>query len=608
MQTPDAAPPVEPSFLARVRAAPACCALALVMVILFVLQARAGVFAVKVTGEALLAWGADFGPAVFVEGELWRLLSSVFVHVAPWHLALNLWGLLQIGPAGERRLGTPAFAVAFVLFGVAGSLAGIAFHPVHVGAGASGALFGLVGLELAVLLRRAEPLSEEVRGKQLRRLLLSLVVTGGLFGVSGLGSNSAHAGGLAAGLGFGLWMMLPAPARARGGWARAGAFAALGVLLVLAGLGASWRVRGAPEVRSGLAVTTAHAQLAAGEPEKALASAEEAIGAGSRLGDAYLLRARAHEALRRLPEALADYAAAISAGGDAAFARGRVCYLRAWTEPAAVMLEDCEEAARAEGPGGYAGRVGLARVLLQRKRPEDALEAARRASELYPESGEPLVLEGWALLEMKEWELAESSFVAGGVSGRGMETEALRGQAEVARRRGDPRAALALLEKALQRGQPEDSQALVERSILHYNVGEVAAAIVDLDRLAVLFPDWAVVHNNRAWYLLVAGRTQEALTAAERAIALAPDNTRMRGTRCWVREALGDRAGALEDCGVSARNSPDSPTDAGMLALLEGAPLEQVKAHWEKAAESSPADLPLFTRTLERVREQRARQ
>ncbi|WP_338868363.1 hypothetical protein [Myxococcus stipitatus] len=44
-----------------------------------------------------------------------------------------------------------------------------------------------------------------------------------------------------------------------------------------------------------------------------------------------------------------------------------------------------------------------------------------------------------------------------------------------------------------------------------------------------------------------------------------------------------------------------------MLALLEGGPLEQVTAHGEKAAESSPANLPRFTRTLERVRQQRAR-
>ncbi|QSQ15486.1 rhomboid family intramembrane serine protease [Myxococcus landrumensis] len=600
MQTSEADAPEDRSLLARARAAPACCALALVMLVLFALQARAGVFAVPVTGEALLAWGAGSGPTVFVEGELWRLLSGVFVHVAVWHLGLNLWALLQVGPGCERLLGTGTFIGAFALFGVAGSITSIAFYPLHVGAGASGALFGLMGLEFVMLLRRAEPLSEKERKRRMRSLLLSLVLTGIFVEAAALGSHAAHAGGLVAGLGFGLWKVSPAPAPARGAWARAGALGLLGVLLVLTGLGVS------RYVRSAIAITTAHARLEAGASQEALASADEAVAAGVRLADAYLLRARAHEALFHIQESLADYAAVIAAGGDAAYARGRVCYLQALTDSATGVLEQCQEAARAEGSGGYSARIGLARVLLRRHQPQEALEAARSASSQYPGWGEPLVMEGWAQLELKNPELAQVAFIAAGASQHGAEAESLRGQAEVARRRGDLRAALALFDKLVQPGQPGVDQALADRSSIHYSAGDIAEALADLDRLAVLRPDWATVHNNRAWYLLAAGRAQEALVAAERALSLEPDNARIRGTRCWVREALGDRVGALEDCGHSSRNAPDSPTDTGMLALLEGAPLEQVQAHWEKAAESTPADRPLFTRTLVRVRQQRA--
>jgi membrane associated rhomboid family serine protease len=101
--------------------------------------------------EALIAWGASFGPRT-TNGEWWRLATSLLVHAGFLHLLINVAGLVQVGIITERLVGHLAFGVVYVAAGLFASLETLSAQPLAVAAGASGAIFGIYGLFIATLL------------------------------------------------------------------------------------------------------------------------------------------------------------------------------------------------------------------------------------------------------------------------------------------------------------------------------------------------------------------------------------------------------------------------------------------------------------------------
>lgn len=121
--------------------------LAAANVIVFVLAARA-----SGGGEldALLAWGANLGPRT-TNGEWWRLVTAMFVHTGVIQLVINVTALVQIGLILERLVGRLTFTATYIATGVLAALASVSAQPVTVSFGASGAIFGLLGLMVAAL-------------------------------------------------------------------------------------------------------------------------------------------------------------------------------------------------------------------------------------------------------------------------------------------------------------------------------------------------------------------------------------------------------------------------------------------------------------------------
>src|SRR2546430_2092972 len=107
-------------------------------VAVFIATAVAGVSVIDPSGEALLRWGADFGPRT-LSGEPWRLLTSTFLHFGIIHLALNMWCLWALGTLAEPLFGWPAFLLLYLLSGLGGSVLSMLGHPLAGGAGGSGA-------------------------------------------------------------------------------------------------------------------------------------------------------------------------------------------------------------------------------------------------------------------------------------------------------------------------------------------------------------------------------------------------------------------------------------------------------------------------------------
>jgi len=103
------------------------------------------------------ASGGSLKPAVMIragamarplleQGELWRMLTSGFLHFGAIHLLANMWGLYIFGPVLERMVGSVRFAGLYVASLLAGSAAAAFTTPANaVSAGASGAIFGLLG-------------------------------------------------------------------------------------------------------------------------------------------------------------------------------------------------------------------------------------------------------------------------------------------------------------------------------------------------------------------------------------------------------------------------------------------------------------------------------
>ena len=149
----------------------------------------------------LLAWGADYGPAV-AHGQWWRLMSSVFLHGSVLHLLNNMALLWVLGELLEDDVGTVRFTAIDLVAGLGSSLASIWWHTTTVGVGASGAIFGLMGAAMVLAWRRALP--EEVGGV----VLLLSAILGGINLVMGFimpgVDNAAHLGGLLTGALLGL--------------------------------------------------------------------------------------------------------------------------------------------------------------------------------------------------------------------------------------------------------------------------------------------------------------------------------------------------------------------------------------------------------------------
>lgn len=164
--------------------------------LVFILMVLMGVSAFDPDGESLVKWGANFKP-VTTAGQPWRLLTSCFLHIGVLHLLMNMYALVFIGIILEPYLGKARFTTAYLLAGIGASAASLWWHDMTISAGASGAIFGLYGLFLALL--TTDFIHKDIR----KSLLTSILIFVGynlLNGVSGGIDNAAHIGGLVSGL------------------------------------------------------------------------------------------------------------------------------------------------------------------------------------------------------------------------------------------------------------------------------------------------------------------------------------------------------------------------------------------------------------------------
>jgi membrane associated rhomboid family serine protease len=150
----------------------------------------------------LFDYGA-FGPLIDEGGEWYRIVTSAFLHWGLIHLLFNMHALWNIGPSVERSLGRLGFGVVYAAALMGGSAGALLVKPDAVTAGASGAIFGLLGA-LVILYRRAG--IDIWRSGLGLTLGLNLLITVSIPQISIGGHLGGFVGGLAA-----TWLVVEGP-------------------------------------------------------------------------------------------------------------------------------------------------------------------------------------------------------------------------------------------------------------------------------------------------------------------------------------------------------------------------------------------------------------
>ena len=176
--------------------------------VVFVIMVISGVDFLSPTADSVLAWGANYGPKTLTD-QPWRMVSCMFLHFGILHIAFNMWVLWDLSKLVERLVGGTGFIVLYLTTGIAGSMASLIWHPTVVSAGASGAVFGIAGALLGIIVLRRDTVPAIVIS-QLRNSMVSFVLFNVFLGFSIPGiDQAAHLGGLFVGFLGGLIISQP---------------------------------------------------------------------------------------------------------------------------------------------------------------------------------------------------------------------------------------------------------------------------------------------------------------------------------------------------------------------------------------------------------------
>ena len=140
------------------------------------------------------AYGANWGP-LLQAGEIWRLVTHIFLHGSLMHILVNMYSLHILGSQIETLLGKFKFTIIFLVSGICGGLlSGLLNESPSVGA--SGAIFGLMGAMLYFGIKYRTYLGEALKKQILPVIIINLAIG---FMSTGI-DNYAHIGGLVAGI------------------------------------------------------------------------------------------------------------------------------------------------------------------------------------------------------------------------------------------------------------------------------------------------------------------------------------------------------------------------------------------------------------------------
>lgn len=163
-----------------------------ICIILFILMELSGG---STNSQTLLKYGANLDVLV-KNGEYYRLFTCIFLHIGIMHLLCNMYSLYIIGREVENLFGKIKYIIIFILSGIFGSIMSLSFTHNTISAGASGAIFGLLGALLYFGMHYRTYLGEAIK-----RSIIPIIVVNLIIGFFAEGIDlAAHIGGLVGGV------------------------------------------------------------------------------------------------------------------------------------------------------------------------------------------------------------------------------------------------------------------------------------------------------------------------------------------------------------------------------------------------------------------------
>lgn len=144
---------------------------------------------------------------LILEGEWWRVITSMFLHGGFMHILFNMFSLFLFGPELEKIAGKARFLTIYFLSGIGGGLATLlAQNALYATVGASGAIFGIFGAFGAILFRYRHSMP------QLRQVILPIIIISVILTFLQPNVNeTGHIGGLVTGFILGMFFFKPKP-------------------------------------------------------------------------------------------------------------------------------------------------------------------------------------------------------------------------------------------------------------------------------------------------------------------------------------------------------------------------------------------------------------
>lgn len=333
--------------------------------------------------ERLRVWG----------GEPWRMLTSMFVHIGAGHLVMNLYAMVVLCAVVEAHVGSWRFLAVYLLTGLAGSASSLLGHHV-ISAGASGAIFGIEGVFLALYRGRLGSWGRFFENGVVRRILWMT----GIWIAIGLTvvpmDNYAHVGGLICGFLCGMFLMgserWGRPLRVAG-WAGLSAL----VFAFCVAAAVPWYVSGTAEGQR--LASEGHKALKAGDYARAEELFSQALERGAEPVRARLGRASARDKLSKREAAAEDYREVVRldpANEEAHWGLGVILAQEGRYAAAERSYTRALEIAPLQ-PELYYNRAAARRMLGDR---QGAIRDARRAVELATDNP-PLAADARRMLE-----------------------------------------------------------------------------------------------------------------------------------------------------------------------------------------------------------------
>lgn len=149
----------------------------------------------SITNYTALKMGANFAPLIR-QGEIWRVITYMFLHASLLHLIVNMYSLYALGASVENFLGRWKFIVVYIVSGICGGLLSAATGSNTISVGASGAIFGLAGALLYFGYHYRTYLGEAIKKQIIPIILINLLIGYLIAGID----NFGHIGGLIGGI------------------------------------------------------------------------------------------------------------------------------------------------------------------------------------------------------------------------------------------------------------------------------------------------------------------------------------------------------------------------------------------------------------------------